>query len=123
MWGWGVSTVRDALRLILPLAKGYAHAHPVGSNARHIQEAEAVLASDDWQLIETAPQDGTLIIVFREGARGKVASIHGGLSVRDYFAAKAMAGILAWSPNAVQSGIARQSYQLADAMLAERAKP
>jgi hypothetical protein len=33
------------LRLILPLAKGYAAAHPVGSNDRYVAEAEQVLAA------------------------------------------------------------------------------
>lgn len=34
---------RAALRLILPLAKGYAAAHPVGSNADYVAAAEAAL--------------------------------------------------------------------------------
>lgn len=33
----------DTLRLILPLAKGYAAANPVGSNAEYVTTAEAVL--------------------------------------------------------------------------------
>lgn len=33
----------DAIRLILPLAKGYAAANPVGSNAQYIRHAENVL--------------------------------------------------------------------------------
>ena len=35
--------VADALRLILPMAKGYAHAHQVGSNAAYIEDAEKAL--------------------------------------------------------------------------------
>lgn len=35
--------VLDALRLILPLAKGYAAAHRVGSNAAYVAAAEAAL--------------------------------------------------------------------------------
>lgn len=37
--------VVDALMLILPMAKGYAAAHPVESNAAAIEMAEAALAS------------------------------------------------------------------------------
>lgn len=32
------------LRLILPLAKGYAHEHPVGSNQQYVSDAEEFLA-------------------------------------------------------------------------------
>lgn len=50
--------IADALRLILPLARGYAAAHPVGSNQDYVNAAEEALAavramgvatSDDWQ--------------------------------------------------------------------------
>lgn len=37
--------VADALRLILPMAKGYASEHPVGSNQAYVEHAENVLAS------------------------------------------------------------------------------
>lgn len=37
--------LREALELIIPLAKGYAHAHPVGSNERYVQQAVEVLAT------------------------------------------------------------------------------
>lgn len=37
--------VTYALRLILPMAKGYAMDHPVGSNAAYISQAEAALAA------------------------------------------------------------------------------
>jgi hypothetical protein len=33
-----------ALKLILPLAKGYAHAHPVGSNAWYVEQAAEAIA-------------------------------------------------------------------------------
>jgi hypothetical protein len=35
------------LHLILPLARGYAAAHPVGSNAEYIAAAEAAVAKTD----------------------------------------------------------------------------
>ena len=35
--------LRNALALILPMAKGYAHAHPVGSNLKYIKTAELLL--------------------------------------------------------------------------------
>lgn len=38
--------LREALRVILPMAKGYAHEHPVGNNAFMVQEAELALAED-----------------------------------------------------------------------------
>ena len=33
----------DALTFILPLAKGYAHEHPVGANQRHVDDAAETL--------------------------------------------------------------------------------
>lgn len=56
--------------------------------------------------------------------RARFESGYGGISVRDYFAAKAMAGVVA-SPDYVeeewfQEYIARQAYQMADAMFAAR---
>lgn len=36
-----------ALALILPMAKGYAAEHPVGSNAEYVKAAEAALAERD----------------------------------------------------------------------------
>lgn len=41
------STLVSALRLILPLAKGYAAEHPVGSNERYVIEAELLLGGFD----------------------------------------------------------------------------
>lgn len=48
----------------------------------------------------------------------------GGMSLRDYFAAKAMQGIASAAPhNCVDPrDVAEDAYQFADAMLAERAK-
>ena len=47
-----------------------------------------------------------------------------GMSLRDYFAAKAMQGICSHHDNwgLMQNGIAKHAYEMADAMLAERAK-
>lgn len=55
----------------------------------------------------------------------------GGMSLRDYFAAKAMTAILGVSPDEVPKPllpeffdtVARYSYQMADAMLKARAQP
>lgn len=48
---------------------------------------------------------------------------HNGMTLRDYFAAKAMAGFLASETDAPTFGqLAKFAYQCADAMLAERAK-
>ena len=41
--------LREALELVLPLAKGYAHAHPVGSNAEYVRFAEEMLATQEKQ--------------------------------------------------------------------------
>lgn len=48
-----------------------------------------------------------------------------GMSLRDYFAAKAMQGIVSTVPHHSRvdpSDVAEEAYQFADAMLAERAK-
>jgi len=48
---------------------------------------------------------------------------YGGMSLRDYFAAKALAGMLADSEvKATREDFAERSYALADAMILERAK-
>jgi len=39
-----LEAMAEALRLVLPMAKGYAAAHPVGSNALYIETAEQQLA-------------------------------------------------------------------------------
>ena len=53
---------------------------------------------------------------------GDVAQAAGGLTLRDYFAAQAMQGMLAASENYPTPELANYAYQVADAMLAERAK-
>ena len=53
---------------------------------------------------------------------GDVAQATGGLTLRDYFAAQAMQGMLAASENYPTPGLANYAYQVADAMLAARAK-
>ena len=45
-----------------------------------------------------------------------------GMTLRDYFSAKAMQGILANADDWDEEKLARLSYDVADAMLAERAK-
>lgn len=54
---WNTRTLRSVepppdainlLRLILPLAKGYAHEHPVGSNQQYVSDAEEFLATQ-WE--------------------------------------------------------------------------
>jgi len=63
-----------------------------------------------------------------EGGYGRVRMVtvqEGGLSLRDYFAAKAMqAAMSRFLPCSAtdMAGIARDSYYMADAMLAEREK-
>lgn len=54
---------------------------------------------------------------------GDFAKPTGGLTLRDYFAAQAMQGMLAASENYPTPELANYAYQVADAMLAERAKP
>lgn len=50
--------------------------------------------------------------------------VHAGMTLRDYFAAKAMQSFVAMAPDAEdrtkQSGIAAWSYQIADAMMKAR---
>lgn len=52
---------------------------------------------------------------------------HGGVTIRDYFAAKAMEGMFAafkhWPRGDEHSEVAQHAYQAADAMLAVRGKP
>lgn len=44
----------------------------------------------------------------------------GGMSLRDYFAAKAMQGLVTTLTNSTTTTIVAESYEFADAMLAER---
>ena len=67
---------------------------------------------------------GPAFPVSPDEARGKVSSVHGGLTIRDYFAAAAMQGLLSNSAM-VDTGdnytwIAKHAYAQADAMLKER---
>ena len=45
---------------------------------------------------------------------------HGGMDLRDYFAAKAMQGLLASEVNAPLKTFAKQAYTMADAMMEAR---
>ena len=40
-----VEKLRNHLRTIIPMAKGYAHANPVGNNWKFIEQAEAALSA------------------------------------------------------------------------------
>jgi len=55
------------------------------------------------------------------------STVQGELTLRDYFAAKAMHGLLRDAIDkegfATVHGIAKSAYRMADAMLAERSKP
>jgi hypothetical protein len=59
----------------------------------------------------------------------EVESFQEGMELRDYFAAKAMQGVVSalMGPEGLSNGspdvVAQFSYQIADAMLRERAKP
>lgn len=54
---------------------------------------------------------------------GAVASLVEGLSIRDYFAGQALAGILAFpGRNVGNQTVCEQCYQVADCMIAERNK-
>lgn len=53
---------------------------------------------------------------------GDMAQSTGGLTLRDYFAAQAMAGFLATPAPVNPKSDAELAYRIADAMLAERAK-
>lgn len=76
-------TAIEALRLILPMAKGYAHAHPVGSNAAYIEAAEAVLAAPaqaepvaGWISVDDRmPEAETTCLVYSKHAWEKTPSI------------------------------------------------
>ena len=49
-----------------------------------------------------------------------VTPYHSGMTLRDYFAAKAMQGLLSSDVNATLEVFAKQSYKVADAMLKAR---
>lgn len=55
--------------------------------------------------------------------KGKVYLAETGMSLRDYFAAMALQGMLAVEPSdATATEFAHQAYEMADAMLKERVK-
>jgi len=49
-----------------------------------------------------------------------VYEVTGGMTLRDYFAAKAMQGLLSSDVNAPLETFAKQSYKVADAMMKAR---
>ena len=54
---------------------------------------------------------------------GDIATQHGGMTLRDYFAAKAMQGYVSdeeWRDDIDFDGTARAAYKMADAMIAAR---
>ena len=61
------------------------------------------------------------VLYEKDGQKHRLVS--DGLSMRDYFAAKALAGMLADSEvKATREDFAERSYAMADAMILERAK-
>lgn len=52
-----VEGMAEALRLVLPMAKGYAAANPVGSNQRYIEIAEAALST-----LQGAADEGMVLV-------------------------------------------------------------
>lgn len=75
-------------------------------------------------MISEKPNGGAAFGEFKQCGDRSVKS--GGLTVRDYFAAKAAAGMVSgaktWPMDSDLKHVARISYELADAMLQERAK-
>lgn len=65
---------------------------------------------------------------FPEPIRGQIAGqtnildLAGGMTLRDYFAAKAMQGMNPHPVNEHPKDVARWAYEIADAMIAERSK-
>ena len=52
----------------------------------------------------------------------EVSHCYEGMTLRDYFAAKAMQGLVGASQNFPRAAIAEHAYLMADAMIAERKK-
>lgn len=73
---------------------------------------------------EATNDGGPAFPVSPEESRGKVSSIHGGLSLRDYFAAQSISSTRPGSmiSDAEVLEIAKGAYRLADAMLKARAE-
>jgi hypothetical protein len=71
-------------------------------------------------------------IVVPDCGHGDARSVDAGMTLRDYFAAKALGGMLAYSyvspmhgnatENADANDVAKRAYEYADAMLAARSK-
>jgi hypothetical protein len=70
-------------------------------------------------------------IVVPDCGHGDARSVDAGMTLRDYFAAKALGGMLAysqndrdgnWANNCPKSCVAEAAYEYADAMLAARSK-
>ena len=73
------------------------------------------------------PTFKTIEPIFPSDQRDRMGTgpIYSGMTLRDYFAAKAMAALLS-TPEAFDApvlGIARAAYEQADAMLTQRATP
>lgn len=83
------------------------------------------------------PTKGSLMFYFPEELRGELENIertiersYTGLTLRDWFAGQALAGVGAWTPLYVAltsdeslAARAEWAYRQSDAMLAERSKP
>lgn len=75
----------------------------------------------------TTPKDGGPAFPCLDSTESGLHLREPGMSLRDYLAAKAMQGMLADMPKLLhgfnwQENVARASYEIADAMLAEREK-
>jgi hypothetical protein len=79
------------------------------------------------------PRDGGAAFPAAEFFDEKLVGMNPGMTLRDYFAAAALKGILAsdrspsdgttpWVVSRMHGPLAERAYQIADAMLAERAK-
>lgn len=66
---------------------------------------------------------GPAFPVSPEESRGKVSSVHGGMTLRDYLAAKAMQGLIASNDDGAGdrlTDVPAYAYDIADAMLKAR---
>lgn len=85
-----------------------------------------LIEPDYWQLVTPAPipTPGSEAAFGEFKQAGELAIKTGGVTVRDYFAAKAMQGFLSGPMNRVEfegdADVAHISYVMADAMLAAR---
>ncbi len=71
------SKLRDALSWVLPMAKGYAHEHPVGGNQDKVDSAQQILEEFDAQASETnaaTQADDSNGVTERDRAHGLVTS-------------------------------------------------